>query len=98
MTMMMTMMTMMTDDDDDDDARLRSCLGSCDPASCSPARQLQQRTQMVKTGHGGAKGKGAAWTREVRPATFRVVEWYSPPLPLALVRVRTISTRIRIEF
>ena len=34
----------------------------------------------------GGKGKGAYWVREVRPATSGVAEWYSPPLPLALVR------------
>ena len=37
----------------------------------------------------GAKGKSAFWApREVRPATSGVAEWYSPPLPLALVRTR----------
>ena len=36
----------------------------------------------------GAKGKSAFWARQVRPATSGVAEWYSPPLPLALVRTR----------
>ena len=46
----------------------------------------------------GCKGKGSAWwSREVRPATSGVAELYSPPLPLAPVRVRTRSTRTRFE-
>ena len=38
-----------------------------------------------KKGQGG-KGKGGKGKREVRPATSGVAEWYSPLLPLALVR------------
>ena len=67
-----------------------------------PAATVQMNRGGVNKGQGakgkGGKGKGAAWSREVRPATSGVAEWYSPPLPLALVRVRTRSTRTRIEF
>ena len=84
-------------------ARLRSCFASALWPAPPAATAQQQRSNSASAtaaqmgGKGDAKGKGAkgkgakgknAFVREVRPATSGVAEWYSQPLPLALVRTR----------
>ena len=78
-------------------ARLRSCFASAlwpaPPAATAQQQRSNSASATAQMGGKGkdAKGKGAKgfWPhREVRPATSGVAEWYSPPLPLALVRTR----------